>query len=82
MDLYDYATRVEYLGVGVWGNKLGVPDWTADELSAAFLHVLDKSERAQDIRVRAKQLGKRFNQVPGSVCAANHLAALATLKKP
>jgi UDP:flavonoid glycosyltransferase YjiC (YdhE family) len=77
-DLYDYAARVEYLGVGVWANKLAAPDWTAAELSAAFMAVLDDhSPRAKSLRTKAKDLGDRFDNSTGSACSAREMAALA-----
>jgi UDP:flavonoid glycosyltransferase YjiC (YdhE family) len=77
--LYDYATRVEYLGIGIWGNKLGAPDWTAEELREAFLAVLDNSSRAQKIRKSAEELGSNFDGRSGSACAARELASLAAI---
>ena len=81
VDLYDYATRAEHLGVGVWGNKLAAPDWTADELSQAFLRVVGDSSEAQEIRSKAEKLGAMFDTESGSVCAAHELAALAVVSK-
>jgi UDP:flavonoid glycosyltransferase YjiC (YdhE family) len=77
LDLYDYATRVEWLGVGVWGNKVAAPDWKAEELSSAFLKVLADDEEARAIRQRAEQLGDLFRDTPGQDCAAEELAKLA-----
>lgn len=79
VDLYDYATRVEYLDIGIWGNKLGAPDWTAGELSTALLAVLDNSSQAQRIRTSAKELGSKFDEASGSACAARELASLAAV---
>jgi UDP:flavonoid glycosyltransferase YjiC (YdhE family) len=79
VDLYDYATRVEWLGIGVWGNKASAPNWTAEELSDAFLKVLGNDTEAISMRERAKELGELFQSKPGSVCAAEELVKLAKL---
>jgi UDP:flavonoid glycosyltransferase YjiC (YdhE family) len=79
VDLYDYATRVEHLGIGVWANKATAPDWTAEELSNAFLKVLADDEAARAMREKAKQLGDLFQGNSGRVCAAEELAKLAKL---
>lgn len=39
-DCYDFANRVELLGIGRWGNKKVKPRWTEDELSEAILATL------------------------------------------
>lgn len=39
-DCYDWAMRLEYLGVGLWGSREGCPDWTAEELGAAIERVV------------------------------------------
>lgn len=39
-DNYDYAQRVELLGVGRCGNKTTKPHWTSGELSREMLDVL------------------------------------------
>jgi UDP:flavonoid glycosyltransferase YjiC (YdhE family) len=79
VDLYDYATRVEWLGVGIWGNKLTAPNWTSEELGNAFLKVLSNDEGAKSMREKARWLGKQFQSKPGRVCAAGELAKLAKL---
>ncbi|GIK02013.1 hypothetical protein Aspvir_006056 [Aspergillus viridinutans] len=39
-DCYDYAQRVELLGIGRLGSRKAKPHWSADELSKALLDVL------------------------------------------
>ena len=79
VDLYDYAARVEWLGVGIWGNKATAPNLTSEELSDAFLKVIGSDEAARSIRDRAKQLGDLFKSKSGQVCAAEELVKLARL---
>jgi hypothetical protein len=49
-DLYDYATRVEYLGIGVFGSPKSAPNWTTEEVGNAFLRVLDGGEESMSIK--------------------------------
>lgn len=76
-DLYDYATRVEYLNIGIWGSKLSAPKWSAEELSAAFLKIVGNGTEAQSIRENAKRLGDIAKVKPGRVRAAEEIARLA-----
>jgi hypothetical protein len=78
--LYDYAVRVEYLGIGVWGNKLTAPNWTSEGLSSAFGRVLGSGDEAVTVRKQAKDL-KKAVQVKGvgRINAAREMAKLARL---
>jgi FAD/FMN-containing dehydrogenase len=49
-DLYDYATRVEYLGIGVFGSPKSAPNWTTEEVGNAFLRVLDGGQESSSIK--------------------------------
>ena len=77
VDLYDFATRVEYLGIGVWGNPKSAPNWTAEELGTAFLKVLGDSDASTSMRKRAQELGKTYQSKPGRNTAAREIAKLA-----
>jgi hypothetical protein len=50
VDLYDFAVRTGFLGIGVWGNEKSAPNWTAEELGESFLRVLGDGmgQRLQD----------------------------------
>ncbi|KAM0133454.1 hypothetical protein ACHAP3_005980 [Botrytis cinerea] len=76
-DLYDFAVRAEYLGVGVWGSRKAAPYWKADELSAAFLQVVGDSEEAISMRKKARELSLPYKAKPGRITAAHELAKLA-----
>jgi hypothetical protein len=78
-DCYEFATRVEWLGIGVWGSKSAPLNWTTEGLSSAFLRVLANNEAAESMRVKARQLGETLQGKPGRVCAADELAKLANL---
>ena len=43
-DTYDFATRVEWLGIGVWGNKTAAPSIDGAELGAALVRVVTGAE--------------------------------------
>jgi UDP:flavonoid glycosyltransferase YjiC (YdhE family) len=79
VDLYDYATRVEWLGIGVWGNQKSAPYWTADELGVAFQKVLGDGATAKSIRKKAAELGRLSKRDPGRFVAARELAKQARL---
>ncbi|TFK31387.1 hypothetical protein BDQ12DRAFT_740049 [Crucibulum laeve] len=52
-DEYEYARRVEYLGVGIYANKLCAPDVDAAELASSLLQVIapenEYSRRAKEL---------------------------------
>lgn len=79
VDLYDYATRVEWLGIGVWGNRISAPHWTAEEISAAFRIILGKEATATSIRERASELGMISKRDRGRFVAAREIAKQARL---
>lgn len=57
-DTYDFANRVEYLGIGLWASKAAVPHVDADDLSRVVIAVVDQGEEGQRRRVRAGSLVK------------------------
>jgi UDP:flavonoid glycosyltransferase YjiC (YdhE family) len=81
VDLYEFATRAEFLGIGVWGNKRSAPNWTAEELTNSFLRVLDDGEEAVAIREKAYELGKIAQKEPGRLRAGKEIAKLAHKKQ-
>ncbi|KAJ4865374.1 UDP-glucoronosyl and UDP-glucosyl transferase domain-containing protein [Trichoderma breve] len=67
---YDYAQRVERLGVGRCGNPTSKPRWTAEELSRELLNVLVGDE-AKAIKANALAVKKICKQNgSGADCAA------------
>jgi hypothetical protein len=81
-DVYDYANRAEWLGIGVWPNPHSAPHWTADELGSAFWRVLGDGEEALSIRKKAVELGNLFKDNPGRVIAAGEITKLARAGRP
>ncbi|KAK2674914.1 UDP-glucuronosyl/UDP-glucosyltransferase [Fusarium oxysporum f. sp. vasinfectum] len=49
-DCYDFANRVELLGIGLWANKEAKPRWQEDELAEALLEILFGPESAGDAK--------------------------------
>jgi UDP:flavonoid glycosyltransferase YjiC (YdhE family) len=54
-DCYDYAQRVDMLGVGRLGNRTTKPLWSAQELSRALREVL-LGKHSDAIKQRASEL--------------------------
>lgn len=67
---YDYAQRVERLGVGRCGNRTSQPHWSAEEVSRELLHVLigDDAVVMKQQAVAVKKICKQNGS--GADCAA------------
>jgi len=80
VDLYDFATRAEWLGIGIWGNKKAAPSWSSEELSASILRTLGDGEEATRIRKNARDLADFIEKKGvGRSLAAQEIANLARL---
>jgi 2-acylglycerol O-acyltransferase 1 len=75
-DCYDHAARVEWLGLGVWGNRHAAPYWTDEEAGDAILKVLSDSSYTE----KAKALVRPKDQ-EGRFIAARKIAQWAEQKK-
>lgn len=64
IDTYDFAIRVEYLGIGVWGNRLAAPYAEGLELGKALVQVVDGDDSAAML-AKAKQIAVPFQNRPG-----------------
>jgi len=79
-DCYDTASRIEYLGIGIWASKATPLKWNAEELSQAFMDAVGDSDYARMVRTKAKQLSTIIKRgKPGRLCAADELIKLATV---
>ncbi|KAL4783086.1 hypothetical protein BJX76DRAFT_348860 [Aspergillus varians] len=67
-DTYDFAARVEYLGIGVWGSKTSAPVINGPELGNAFLRVL-VSQGSLTIQEKAKGIAAKLASSEGRVVA-------------
>ncbi|KAM5344865.1 hypothetical protein ACJ41O_010727 [Fusarium nematophilum] len=53
-DCYDYANKVEVLGVGRWGSKEGCPGWKVSELKKVLVDVV--LDRNDEYTAKARRL--------------------------
>lgn len=77
VDTYNQATLVEWLGIGVWGNRHSAPRFNSEELGAAFVGVCGGGSQALAMRVKAKELRDIYRKDPGRSAAAREIAKLA-----
>ncbi|KAH8898630.1 UDP-Glycosyltransferase/glycogen phosphorylase [Thozetella sp. PMI_491] len=68
-DCYDFANRVELLGIGKWANQMAKPRWKQEELSSVLEEILFGPE-AESILQRAKDLAARHPEEAGREKAA------------
>lgn len=73
VDLYDFATRVEYLGIGLWPTKASAPSWNATELGAAMVRIVEDSEESRGMRRRAEELRELCRKNQGRKVAAKRI---------
>ncbi|KAF4430517.1 UDP-glycosyltransferase 84B2 [Fusarium acutatum] len=71
-DCYDFANRIELLGIGRWANKEAKPRWKADELAGALLEILFGPESA-GMRMRAEEVASRHPEWKGRQKAAQEI---------
>ena len=55
-DTYDYASRAEFLNIGIFGSKTSAPGVLAEEFGRALVRVTGDSEEAVKYRTSAKHL--------------------------
>ncbi|WVW81561.1 hypothetical protein I302_103556 [Kwoniella bestiolae CBS 10118] len=79
VDCYDFAARLEYFGIGVWGNPMASPDCLESELTNALLRVIGRTPddtQAVLMRNRAQALGRLVSKdytQEGRDIAAGHI---------
>ncbi|KAF5020259.1 hypothetical protein F66182_7737 [Fusarium sp. NRRL 66182] len=71
-DCYDFANRVELLGIGRWANKKAKPRWKTDELADAMVEMLFGPDSAQ-IRRTAEEIASRHPEWEGRQKAAQEI---------
>lgn len=76
MDLYNMATLVEQVGVGVYASRGTAPGWTVDGLVKGLEKVLDE-DQARAMRTKAACLSAKTKKRPGRTIAASVIAELA-----
>ena len=76
-DCYDFAARIEYLGIGIRANHKNPPHIDAEEFGIALGLILDEqSEKGRLIRERAEALGKVCQLADGRVTACKRIVEL------
>jgi UDP:flavonoid glycosyltransferase YjiC (YdhE family) len=75
VDTYDFALRVEHLGIGAWGSRTAAPRVEGSELGSALVHVVDSVE-SNEMMVKAKVLSEPFQKRDGRVVAFEKIAEL------
>jgi len=68
LDCYDFANRVEHLGLGRWGSKRARPRWQVDELASALIEVV--LERREEFARRSRELAEVCRRETGGRTAA------------
>ncbi|KAN0087849.1 hypothetical protein V8E55_006470 [Tylopilus felleus] len=76
-DTYDYATRAEFLNIGIFGSKTSAPGVCAEEFGRALVRVTGDGEEACKFRASAKHL-KEVCRAKGN---GRKLASAAILKE-
>lgn len=79
-DCYDFANRVELLGIGRWANKEAKPRWKEDELAGALLEILFGPESA-GMRKRAGEIASSHPEWKGRQMAAQEILDYLTRMK-
>jgi UDP:flavonoid glycosyltransferase YjiC (YdhE family) len=73
LDTLEFANRVEYLGIGVYGSRTAAPRVDAWELSRALIKVLGDSDEAIMMNQKAKKLAVICGKVGGRVKACEKI---------
>jgi hypothetical protein len=71
-DTYDYASKSEYLGIGVYGNKTIAPMVDGEEFGNALLRVIGN----ETLRAKAQAIGKLCQSSGGRRFAADLITQL------
>lgn len=72
LDTYDFAHRVEYLGVGVWGNRQSAPAVKGYELGQTLKRMLASVLKIK-VQRRAREVASELNGKEGRVVACEKI---------
>lgn len=72
-DLYDMATRAEYRGIGIFGNKEVAPDFETVEFGAALARLVKPGMESEGFRTRARRIGELCKQAGGKRAAVDKI---------
>ncbi|KAF5374555.1 hypothetical protein D9757_010159 [Collybiopsis confluens] len=56
-DTYDYASRAEYLGIGLFGNQTSAPGASAEEFGNALVRVVKEKSFVENAKILAQKCG-------------------------
>ena len=73
LDTLEFANRVEYLGIGVYGSRTAAPRVGAWELSRALMRVLGDGDEAVSMSRKARELAEIAGKVGGRVKATEKI---------
>lgn len=81
LDLYDNASKAEYIGVGLYGNKSSAPEVDAAEFGQALSRVTDMVNEGLRMKERALWVAQRCREAGGKQAAADFILQAATKGK-
>ncbi|KAG9233188.1 UDP-glucoronosyl and UDP-glucosyl transferase family protein [Amylocarpus encephaloides] len=76
LDTLEFANRVEWLGIGVYGSRTAAPRVDAWELSRALMRVLGDSKEALKMNKKANELAAICSKVGGRAKACEKIINL------
>ena len=76
-DTYDNATKVDYLGIGMTGNRTSAPHVDGLEFGHALRSVVDGGPRSDAIHKKAQSLGAICQRKEGRVVACQKIIEAA-----
>ena len=75
-DTYDYARRIEWMGVGIYGNRRVAPRVEAEEFGQALTRIVGTGTEAESFRTAAKALVGDCNKYRGRELACEKILEL------
>ena len=72
------GTRVEYLGIGVFGNKNVAPGFETAEFGAAVARLVRPGEESEGFRTRAQKIGELCRKAGGKRAAVDKILEIAS----
>jgi UDP:flavonoid glycosyltransferase YjiC (YdhE family) len=79
-DTFDFAERVDFLGIGIYGSRFTAPRIDAEILGKSLVTITDeKNEKGRAMVSRAKELARTMGRYKGRKAAAEKLLVLSEL---
>ena len=72
-DTYEYAARVEWLGIGIYGNPNAAPGVDGAEFGQALMRIIGAGKEAKGFRAAAKALEEICQKTGGRVLACDKI---------